>query len=233
MTQSAGVDRSHQKSTMQKLAFAGLHFCILLFAVWLVLPVEKQLFGSWTTLPDLPRAWLLVAFTAVYFLRHLLTLFYLIIRKITWAEALGLVVFLFVIEIGFLLLGGGILRGHPVPFGLLDGVGTGLFLLGSYLNSFSEIQRKWWKQDRANKGHCYTGGLFRYSMHINYFGDTVLFTGWAMVTHSAIAYLLPLLITLLFIYMHIPGLDAYLEERYGDEFRAYAKSTRKLIPFVY
>ncbi len=36
-----------------------------------------------------------------------------------------------------------------------------------------------------------------------------------------------------FVYMHIPGLDSYLAERYGDEFKAYAEKTRKFIPFIY
>ena len=38
---------------------------------------------------------------------------------------------------------------------------------------------------------------------------------------------------LMFVFMHGPMLDKYLEERYGDGFRAYAKKTKKLIPFVY
>jgi hypothetical protein len=32
---------------------------------------------------------------------------------------------------------------------------------------------------------------------------------------------------------HLSALDAYLEERYGTEFRNYAARTRKFIPFVY
>ncbi len=36
-----------------------------------------------------------------------------------------------------------------------------------------------------------------------------------------------------FIFYHIPGLDTYLEERYGDEFVEYSKKTKKFMPLVY
>ena len=56
--------------------------------------------------------------------------------------------------------------------------GLALYVLGSYLNTWSEVDRCLWKKDKRNKGKLYTKGLWRYSMHINYFGDVVLFTGW-------------------------------------------------------
>lgn len=71
------------------------------------------------------------------------------------------------------------------------------------------------------------------SMHINYFGDVVLFTGWALLTATIWTLGLPLLMLLMFIFMHIPPLDEYLAERYGDEFKAYQSKTKRLIPFVW
>ena len=41
------------------------------------------------------------------------------------------------------------------------------------------------------------------------------------------------LVTAGFIFYHIPGLDSYLAQRYGDEFVAYSQRTKKLIPWVY
>ena len=137
-----------------------------------------------------------------------------------------------IFEIGLLTLGGA-LNHQAVPIGTLDFLAIGLLILGSYMNTGSEWQRKIWKQDMANKGHCYTKGLFRYSMHINYFGDTVLFTGWALLTANFWALGLPLMMSLMFVFMHIPGLDAYLSQRYGQEFDEYALRTKRLIPFVY
>ncbi len=116
---------------------------------------------------------------------------------------------------------------------LWGGLAVLLVLFGSFLNTGSEVQRKWWKRDPANKGHCYTGGLFSWSMHINYFGDTVLFLGWCLLTLNWWTLTLPVLMAFSFIFYHIPGLDSYLEERYGDEFVEYSKKTKKFIPLVY
>jgi len=132
-----------------------------------------------------------------------------------------------------ILIGGGVFRDYFIQFGFLDAVAFVLLLLGSYLNSFSEIQRKWWKSDSENSGHCYTEGLFSYSMHINYFGDTVLFTGWCLFTSNYWMLGLPLLMGGMFVFFHIPCLDAYLAERYGKEFNDYSKRTKKFIPYVY
>ena len=117
--------------------------------------------------------------------------------------------------------------------GSLDIVALVLFLFGSYLNSFSEIQRKWWKANPAHKGLCYTKGLFSYSMHINYFGDTVLFAGWCLFTHNFWVLGFPLLMGCIFIFFHIPSLNAYLATRYGEAFIIYSKKTKKFIPFIY
>jgi steroid 5-alpha reductase family enzyme len=125
------------------------------------------------------------------------------------------------------------LRDYSIEPGWLDLLALFLLLSGSYLNSNSESQRKWWKKDPSNKGRCYTQGLFKYAMHINYFGDTMLFTGWCLFTYTICTLGLPILMAGLFICMHIPGLDAYLSERYGTEFKAYAEKTKKFVPFVY
>ena len=41
------------------------------------------------------------------------------------------------------------------------------------------------------------------------------------------------LMLLMFMFVHIPPLDQYLAERYGEEFEAYRARTRRLIPFVW
>ena len=64
-------------------------------------------------------------------------------------------------------------------------------------------------------------------MHINYFGDIVLFTGLAMVTHSLSMLVIPLVMTINFIFNIIPSLDRYLEKKYKDEYFDYSKNTKK------
>lgn len=149
------------------------------------------------------------------------------------SEVLGLSAFIAVFEIGFVLLGGGVLSGGSTGFDGMDSLALFLVAVGSWLNTGSELQRLAWKKRPGSKGHVYTQGLFSQSMHINYFGDTVLFTGWALLTQTWIALGIPVFMASSFVFFHIPALDAYLEDRYGDEFKTYAAHTSKFIPYVY
>ncbi|MCA9524557.1 MAG: DUF1295 domain-containing protein [Myxococcales bacterium] len=236
-TTSAGVDRSHDHSTVQKLAFIGVHALSVAIAAWVVFgggtAAIGSLFGRSWRVHDPTRAALVFGAAVLYFVRHAITLFYLIMRRITWSEGMGLGVFILAIEVGFCLLSTGATRSAAMALGWLDYLAIALVLVGSYLNSASEIGRKWWKRDPANKGHCYTEGLFRYSMHINYFGDTLMFSGWCLLTSVFWTLAVAAMMTAMFIFMHIPGLDSYLAERYGEEFRAYAARTKKFVPWVY
>ena len=114
-----------------------------------------------------------------------------------------------------------------------DYAGIILFLIGSWINTQSEYTRYIWKKNDNHKGKLYTGGLFRYSMHINYFGDIILFTGLALITQSFSLLIIPLAMALNFIFFIIPRLDKYLATRYGEEFREYSSRTKKLIPGIY
>ena len=234
---NAGIDRSHDASTVPKIAFCLFHFVSLLLCVWIVLGEGTALIGAWLgqelVSQDAHRGSLLLGVAALYWVRHVVTLFYLLVRKVAWGEVLGLSCFILFFEVGLCLVAMGLWRGAPLPFGMFDGMAFGLVLIGSFLNTGSEVQRKWWKQNPAHKGQCYTDGLFAWSMHINYFGDTLLFTGWCLLTGAWWTLILPLFMALSFIYYHIPGLDAYLAERYGEDFQAYSRTTKKFIPFIY
>ena len=41
------------------------------------------------------------------------------------------------------------------------------------------------------------------------------------------------MMTLMFVFYHIPALDRYLADRYGAEFSAYAARTAKFVPGIY
>lgn len=233
----AGVDRTHGSSHAQKTTFFMLHTISLALCAYLVFGGGVAKLGGflgarWNILEP-ERAAIVFAVTALYWVRHGITTFYLLRRNVAWSEALGLGAMILVVEVGFCFLATGALRDVAATVGPVDYVAIALVLLGSYLNSGSEIQRKWWKDDPANKGKCYTGGLFRWSMHINYLGDSVLFTGWSLLTATWSTLALPAMMTAMFMLYHIPGLDSYLKQRYGDEFESYAKRTKKFIPFVY
>lgn len=108
-----------------------------------------------------------------------------------------------------------------------------MYLLGSFLNTNSEYQRKIWKRDPQNKGRCYTMGLFAWSRNINYFGDVVLFASWAGATGSWLSFWAPTLMALAFWYHHIPDKERYLAKRYGRDWSAYVEQTPyALVPYV-
>lgn len=82
-------------------------------------------------------------------------------------------------------------------------------------------------------GHLYTAGLFCYARHVNYFGDILLFSGYALLTGRLSALAIPLIMSLGFAFGHAPKLDQYLANRYGDEYQHWAASTACLIPWLY
>jgi protein-S-isoprenylcysteine O-methyltransferase Ste14 len=95
---SAGVDRSHDRSVTEKAAFILGHLVIVLFCVWLVcfegLPIPGGLFGQDWMLSDIRRSYILLGCGFFYWVRHFLTLFYLLALKVEWAEVLGLLCFI-------------------------------------------------------------------------------------------------------------------------------------------
>jgi len=171
----------------------------------------------------------LLSFGVIMYVRMNLTIFYLLNRKIPIDELFGIITACAAYQIGFVLLGGW----QSEPLNVLDFLGVLLFIIGSYFNTYSEIQRKRFKNDPNNKGKLYTQGLFQYARHINYFGDVCWVTGWAIITHNLWAGIIPIMLTLGFIFFFIPELSNYLEKKYGDNYQDWSKNTKKLIPFIY
>jgi protein-S-isoprenylcysteine O-methyltransferase Ste14 len=175
------------------------------------------------------RQILLFSCCMLYFARFTVDMFVFVQRKIGWFEG-GLVSFLFFML--FYLYGVSAGR-HPEPVGLIEIIGLFLFLSGSYINTTAGYQRFAWKSKSENRGRLFTRGLFRYSMHINYFGDSVTYIGLALITREPVCLYVSFGIVVNFIVIQIPILDRHLSQKYGAEFADYAKQTRKFVPFVY
>jgi steroid 5-alpha reductase family enzyme len=175
------------------------------------------------------RASLIVACSFVYFLRIIGTTFMMLPRTVRYAEAVGVGCWIIVIHLTMAVFAG--LNTSPV--GWIALVGIVLYLSGSTINTGSEWLRKRWKADPSHAGQLYTGGFFRYAVHINYFGDVVLFTGFALITGSAWPLIIPALMACLFVFGNIPMLDKHLREHYGEAFEQYSARTAKFVPFVY
>ncbi|KAI9767950.1 MAG: hypothetical protein M1839_004302 [Geoglossum umbratile] len=116
----------------------------------------------------------------------------------------------------------------PVVFG------TALYVGGVLLQTVSEIQRKKFKENPANKGKPYGGGLFALASHINYGGFTIWRTGQAMVSAGwAFAAFSNAWFIYDFLTRAVPVLDGYCEQKYGAEYtQIVEKVPYKLIPGV-
>jgi protein-S-isoprenylcysteine O-methyltransferase Ste14 len=178
---------------------------------------------------DAVRRIIIASCLIIYFVRLQITVWVFQKRKWTWLETITITVLMSFVLYAFAKVGGN----KKQVVGIVEVIGILLYLSGSYINTHSEYYRHIWKLEEKNRGRLYTERLFRYAMHINYFGDIVLFTGFAMITHRFSMLVIPSIMTLNFVFIIIPSLDRYLEKKYGAEFRDYAQKTKKLIPWIY
>ena len=220
------------KSNVSRWFFIIVIYFVIFFSGVLMFAdewVADSWLGPYKINGDFTRRVILMACLIIYFLRLLITVFVLLKRKMVWFETIIISILMSLALFAFAKIGGG----NHLPVGIIEIVGIILFLVGSYLNTTSEYKRYAWKKKVENKGHVYTEGLFKYSMHINYFGDIVLFAGLALIAHSISLLIIPLIMALNFIFHIIPALDKYLEKKYGEEFKEYAGKTKKFIPMIY
>ncbi|MGA7564423.1 MAG: isoprenylcysteine carboxylmethyltransferase family protein [Desulfobaccales bacterium] len=233
MADLAAIYKDKSPSLGPKATLVGIHLLVVVIVVWLLLgsgaAVLENLFGRSLHLASNLRRGALATAAVLYFLRTLATVFVFLKRRMTWSEVGAIALWVALIDVLFAYFGGR----HEGSFGLTEVVGVVLVLVGSAINSGAELQRHLWKQRSENAGHLYTGGLFRYARHINYFGDVVLFTGWVLMTGQPGLLIIPVIMAFLFIFGNIPALDRYLKDRYGDEYRVYARTVKRFIPYVY
>ncbi len=201
-------------------------------AAWLMLADETSLIDvlkPYAIDGNFIRQGILIFCLFFYILRLGATVFIFLKRKMTWGEMLLVSALMSFALFSFGRVGG---SSHRAIAGI-DYTYLFLYLLGSWINTWSEFTRYRWKKIDTNKGQLYTQGLFRYAMHINYFGDVLLFAGLALLTRQMSMLFIPLAMALNFIIVIIPRLDDYLLKKYGDAFADYAQKTRKLIPGIY
>jgi len=187
------------------------------------------LFKPYKVNGDPVRNILVLACMSIYFLRLLFTLFIFFQRKLYWGEAFviaNIMPWIF----PYVAYKSGDYTG---TIGWMELFGIILFLTGSFLNTASEYFRYSWKKKKKNTGHLYTGGLFKYTRHTNYFGDIVLFAGLATVAHQIQLLIIPAVMAFFFIIIIIPLKENYLNNKYGDEYVSYAANTKRLIPFIF
>ena len=222
----------YDSSFLNKSLFSGCIIIALLVSLWLLF-AEYATSNTWLREYQLNgdplRRILLASCLIIYVIRLQVTVWIFQKRKWTWPETITITILMTIVVYAFASVGGSNKQG----VGAVEIIGILLYLSGSYINTHSEYYRHAWKLKEENKGRLYTEGLFSLAMHINYFGDIVLFTGFAMITHRLSMFVIPLVMALNFVFFIIPSLDRYLEKKYTDEFKDYVKKTKKLVPLIY
>ena len=178
---------------------------------------------------DPARNLIILSGMVVYLLRLLVTLFVFFRRKLYWGEALVIANIMPWIFPYVAYMSGE----KDTAVGSMEIMGILLFIAGSTLNSASEYLRHAWKKKKENIGKIYTEGLFKYARHINYFGDILIFTGFAAMARQIELMIIPACMAAFFTVILIPLKENYLREKYGDAFVAYAARTKRLVPFIY
>jgi protein-S-isoprenylcysteine O-methyltransferase Ste14 len=220
-------------SMLQRFTLSAMVAGCTALAWWLLLGSGLTTVGAWfghSWLPGNPLRRLCLAIAlSIYFIRLLFTQFVFVKRGVSWGEASGIAFWILFIYLLLALLGGSFAQ----AFGIAGYMGIVFFLAGSWMNTYAEYARHVWKRQPENRGQLYTLGLFRYSRHPNYFGDLLSFSGLCLISGRWETGIIPAIMLAGFVFVNVPMLDRHLHSHYGEAFEAWARHTKKLIPFVY
>ncbi len=119
------------------------------------------------------------------------------------------------------------------PFGLLDALGLAVWLFGFCFETVGDWQLLAFKMDSANKGTVLDRGLWRYTRHPNYFGETVQWWGLFLVALGGGAWwtiISPLLLT--FLIIKVSGVSMLEKDltQTKPKYRDYIRRTSAFIP---
>lgn len=137
-------------------------------------------------------------------------------------------ILLFIIAIPILLI-----NTAPPPVGVMTVVGLCIALFGLIYETIGDMQLRSFIKSKT-KGQIMTKGLWKYSRHPNYFGESVFWLGASIVALqvSPLAIISWALIT--FLLRYVSGVPL-AEERYADNqaFQAYKQKTPPMIPHFF
>ncbi len=222
-----------ETSFLPRTLWAFLHLLLVGVAWWILFGGGYSAVAGWIGLDGDVGNWrrrsMLLSFGLVLWVRMTFAAFVLLKRKFGWEEFIPVMFACALYQIGFPLLG----AGSQSSLDIWDVAGISMYVLGSFLNTGAELQRKRFKEKPENKGRLYTGGLFRFARHINYFGDSLWCLGWAILTRNLWALFIPSVLTLGFVFFFIPSLSRYLRDRYKGDFDQWEERTKAFFPFIY
>jgi steroid 5-alpha reductase family enzyme len=124
--------------------------------------------------------------------------------------------------------------GHSKPFGIFGFIGIILWLIGFFFETVGDFQLARFKTNRGNKGKVMDKGLWRYTRHPNYFGDSAVWWGYGFLCLSSGSWL-PVLGSILMtgLIIKISGV-ALLEKSLKEQkpgYREYIEKTSAFLPW--
>lgn len=129
----------------------------------------------------------------------------------------------------------GQLASVPAKVTWLDGLGTFMWLVGFTFEAVGDWQLAQFLRDPANKGSVMDRGLWAYTRHPNYFGESLIWWGLYVITLSAPwtfwGIVGPATITFLLLKVSgVPMLEKDLREQ--PAYRAYMERTSAFFPWL-
>ncbi len=116
-------------------------------------------------------------------------------------------------------------------------VGVLIWLIGFYFQVVGDAQLRTFIHKPSNKGRVMSSGLWRYTRHPNYFGESAMWTGLGLIALSSttwvgwFALISPVVITFLLLFISgVPLLEKQMEKSRGKEWQLYKKKTSKFFP---
>ena len=110
-------------------------------------------------------------------------------------------------------------------FGWQDAVAISVYALGTALHFVADLHKRRFKAKPLTEGRLLDQGLWRYSRHPNYFGDLLVYVGWASFAANPWAWCSPALNLAQYAFDAIPKNEAWAAERYGQAWSDYAART--------
>lgn len=119
------------------------------------------------------------------------------------------------------------------PLGLVAWIGVALFAVGIFFEAVGDAQLQAFKSDPANKGKVMDRGLWAWTRHPNYFGDSAVWWGLWLVAAEAwpgvLTVLSPAVMTYFLTYATGARLlDRFMADRPG--YREYMERTSGFLP---
>ncbi len=138
---------------------------------------------------------------------------------------------LFVVALPVLMIN----RSTGISFGILNGIGGCIWVLGFIFESVGDAELARFAKDPRNRGKIMQSGLWRYTRHPNYFGEVVQWWGiWLLavgVPGGWFGIVGPLTITFLILKVSgIPMLEKKMAE--NPDFVEYKRRTSVFLPWL-